>query len=62
MKQYIQKDGFYIENCKTWSVLEQIAREGTQKMNKIFRDGELVDNVAQRSMFSKDVNFLIHNI
>ena len=32
MKQYTQKDGFCTENCKSWSVLEQIAREGAHKM------------------------------
>jgi len=32
MKQYTQEKDFFTENCKTWSVLEQIAREGARKM------------------------------
>jgi putative transposase len=32
MKQYTQEKDFCTENCETWSVLEQLAREGARKI------------------------------
>jgi hypothetical protein len=32
MKQYTQKKDFCTEKSESWSVLEQIAREGARKM------------------------------
>ena len=59
MKQYIQKDGFYIENCKAWSVSEQIARErNTEDVTAVFaiRSRGIHPSTCQRYGFLMEKN------